>query len=233
MPGWLQAILIAAAVVVASWLLLIVLARRLPPGVAKDLAGFLPDCVTAMRVLRRDPRVPRRAKIALLVAVLWVLSPIDLIPEFLPVIGPLDDVIAVALLLRYAGRTVPRSVLLEAWPGDPYLIERLLAEAGITLVTGVGGPPPEAEIDRRVTLPRPAGRAMPGLPGDARNFLPVDADGRVGIDFGVYGVPETFVIDRDGVIRLKHIGPLTPDVLATKIEHLEAGRPLARRRSRP
>ena len=105
MPGWLQAILIAVAVVVASWLLLIVLARRLPPGVAKDLAGFLPDCVTAMRVLRRDPRVPRRAKIAVLIAVLWVLSPIDLIPEFLPVIGPLDDVIAVALLLRYAGRT--------------------------------------------------------------------------------------------------------------------------------
>ena len=48
----------------------------------------------------------------------------------------------------------------------------------------------------------------------------VDADGRVGIDFGVYGVPETFVIDRDGVIRLKHIGPLTPDVLANKIEPL-------------
>ena len=48
----------------------------------------------------------------------------------------------------------------------------------------------------------------------------VDADGRVGIDFGVYGVPETFVIDRDGVIRLKHIGPLTPAVLANKIEPL-------------
>jgi cytochrome c biogenesis protein CcmG/thiol:disulfide interchange protein DsbE len=48
----------------------------------------------------------------------------------------------------------------------------------------------------------------------------VDADGRVGIDFGVYGVPETFVIDRDGVIQLKHIGPLTPDVLANKIEPL-------------
>jgi uncharacterized membrane protein YkvA (DUF1232 family) len=129
MPGWLQAILIAVAVVVVSWLLLIVLARRLPPGVAKDLAAFLPDCVTAMRALRRDPRVPRRAKIALLIAVLWVLSPIDLIPEFLPVIGPLDDVIAVALLMRYAGRTVPRQVLLDAWPGDPYLLERLLGPA--------------------------------------------------------------------------------------------------------
>jgi uncharacterized membrane protein YkvA (DUF1232 family) len=97
--------------------------------VAKDLAGFLPDCVTAARTLRRDPRVPRRAKIAVMAALLWVLSPIDLIPEFLPVIGPLDDVIVVALLLRYAARTVPRQVLLEAWPGDPHLIERLLGPA--------------------------------------------------------------------------------------------------------
>lgn len=45
-----------------------------------------------------------------------------------------------------------------------------------------------------------------------------DADGRVGIDWGVYGVPETFIIDRAGVIRLKHIGPLTPEVIRTRIE---------------
>jgi uncharacterized membrane protein YkvA (DUF1232 family) len=126
MTGWLQAILIAVAVVVLSWLLLIVLARRLPPGAAKDLAAFLPDCVTAARALRRDPRVPPRAKVAVLVALLWVVSPIDLIPEFLPVIGPLDDIIVVALLLRYAARSVPRQVVLEAWPGEPRMIERLL-----------------------------------------------------------------------------------------------------------
>jgi cytochrome c biogenesis protein CcmG/thiol:disulfide interchange protein DsbE len=47
-----------------------------------------------------------------------------------------------------------------------------------------------------------------------------DLDGRVGIDFGVYGVPETFVIDKGGVIRFKHIGPLTPEVLRTKIAPL-------------
>ena len=45
-----------------------------------------------------------------------------------------------------------------------------------------------------------------------------DQDGRVGIDFGVYGVPETFIIDKQGVIRMKHIGPLTPEVLRDKIE---------------
>jgi hypothetical protein len=47
-----------------------------------------------------------------------------------------------------------------------------------------------------------------------------DVDGKLGIDFGVYGVPETFIIDRQGVIRYKHIGPVTPEVLRDKIEPL-------------
>lgn len=117
---------IGLALLVCLWAVMVLLARRLPPGVAKDLASFLPACVTMVRRLRKDERVPRRAKVALLLAGLWVLSPVDLIPEFLPVIGPLDDVVVVALVLRYAGRTVPRPVLLEAWPGEPRLIERLL-----------------------------------------------------------------------------------------------------------
>jgi len=106
-----------------------VLARRLPPGPLRDLVRVLPDCVVALRALHRDPRVPRSAKIGLWIALLWVVSPIDLIPEFLPVIGPLDDVVVVALALRYAARQVPRDVLLEAWPGDRRIIERLLGPA--------------------------------------------------------------------------------------------------------
>ena len=47
-----------------------------------------------------------------------------------------------------------------------------------------------------------------------------DEDGRVGIDWGVYGVPETFVMDRQGVIRFKHIGPLTPEVIRDQVEPL-------------
>jgi cytochrome c biogenesis protein CcmG/thiol:disulfide interchange protein DsbE len=47
-----------------------------------------------------------------------------------------------------------------------------------------------------------------------------DTKGRVGIDFGVYGVPETFIIDKQGVIRFKHIGPLTPEVLKDQVEPL-------------
>ncbi len=56
--------------------------------------------------------------------------------------------------------------------------------------------------------------------GDPYTTSLFDGDGRVGIDFGVYGVPETFVIDKAGTVRLKHIGPLTPEVVARKIEPL-------------
>jgi uncharacterized membrane protein YkvA (DUF1232 family) len=70
--------------------------------------------------------VPFKAKAAVVLAGLWVLSPIDLLPEFLSVIGPLDDVVVVALALRYGARRVPREVLVEAWPGDPRLLERLI-----------------------------------------------------------------------------------------------------------
>lgn len=122
----LRLLLISIAVLAASWILLIILAARLPDGIAKDLAAFLPSCVTMLRTLRRDPRVPRRAKVAVAIAAIWVISPIDLIPEFLPVIGPLDDIVVVALALRYAGRKVPRAVILDAWPGNPALINRLL-----------------------------------------------------------------------------------------------------------
>jgi len=127
--GILRWLALAVALVAASWAVLILLARRLPDGTAKDLARFLPDCLTMLRRLRTDPRVPRRAKVAVGFAALWVLSPIDLIPEFLPVIGPIDDIVVVALALRYAGRQVPRDAVLEAWPGEPRLIERLLGPA--------------------------------------------------------------------------------------------------------
>jgi uncharacterized membrane protein YkvA (DUF1232 family) len=122
----MRIVLVAVAALVASWALLVLLARRLPPGILKDLAAFLPACVTVARRLRKDPRVPVRAKVVVAFAALWVLSPVDLIPEFLPVIGPLDDVVVVALALRYAARQVPRHVLFEAWPAEPRLLERLL-----------------------------------------------------------------------------------------------------------
>ena len=128
---WLLGLGIALACLVASWLGMILLARRLPAGILRDLAAFIPDCVTTVRRLRRDPRVPRRAKVAVVLAGIWVASPIDLIPEFLPVIGPLDDVVVVALALRYAARQVPRDVLVAAWPGERRLLDRLIGPAQV------------------------------------------------------------------------------------------------------
>lgn len=122
----LLAAVIGIAAIVLSWVVMIVLAKRLPPGSAKDLASVLPACATTVRRLRKDPRVPPSAKIAVAFAGLWVLSPIDLIPEFLPVIGPLDDVIVVALALRFAARRVPNDAIYEAWPADPHVLDRLL-----------------------------------------------------------------------------------------------------------
>ena len=116
--NWVAAIALVVALVLVFWIVLILLAKRLPSGPIRDLIAFLPACVTLIRTLRREPEVPRRAKLALGFAALWVLSPIDLIPEFLPVIGPLDDIVVVALALRYAARQVPVEVLVAAWPED-------------------------------------------------------------------------------------------------------------------
>jgi uncharacterized membrane protein YkvA (DUF1232 family) len=123
---WFRVLGVAVVVLAASYALLALLARRLPPGVLRDLVAFIPACLTTARRLRHHPDVPRRAQVALLVAIVWTISPIDLIPEFLPVIGPLDDIVVIAIALRYAARAVPREVLLEAWPEEPRLLLRLL-----------------------------------------------------------------------------------------------------------
>jgi uncharacterized membrane protein YkvA (DUF1232 family) len=123
---WYWWLLVGLAVYALACLAMVLFARKLPPGLLRDLLEFLPACVTAARSLRTSPVVPRRAKIALLIAIVWVLSPIDLLPEFLPVIGPLDDVVAVVLLMRYAARSIPRADLLAAWPASPVLLERMI-----------------------------------------------------------------------------------------------------------
>ena len=86
---------------------MVVLAARLPRGVLKDLKGSCRRVKIRVRTLRADPRVPRRAKVVIALAGLWVISPIDLIPDFLPIMGPLDDVVVVALALPLRSPTDP------------------------------------------------------------------------------------------------------------------------------
>jgi uncharacterized membrane protein YkvA (DUF1232 family) len=84
---------------------------------ARDLARFLPDCAVLVRRLLRDPRVPRRAKVALALLVPYLASPVDLVPDVVPVIGQLDDAALVALVLRYVTRKAGRDLVAELWPG--------------------------------------------------------------------------------------------------------------------
>ena len=123
--NWLAWTLTAVGCLLVLYGVLVVLARRLPPGPLRDLARLLPDCAVTLRQLHRDQRVPTRVRVALWVGLLWVVSPVDLIPEFVPVLGPLDDVLVVALVLRYAVRTCPPEAVADAWPGDPAVLRRL------------------------------------------------------------------------------------------------------------
>ena len=84
---------------------------------ARALGGFIPDCLVLMRRLLGDHRVPRRRKLALLALIGYLATPVDLVPDFLPVVGQLDDAIIAALALRYVLRAEGPELLREHWPG--------------------------------------------------------------------------------------------------------------------
>jgi uncharacterized membrane protein YkvA (DUF1232 family) len=93
---------------------------------ARELAMLLPNLALLFKGLIGDPRVPRSSKVLLLFGLAWFASPIDLIPEFIPFLGPLDDAVVAALILRRLGRTAGREVVQEHWRGDRAIIERVL-----------------------------------------------------------------------------------------------------------
>lgn len=95
---------------------------------ARALAGFIPDCIVFVKRLLADPAVPRRRKVALWILVVYLASPIDLVPDFLPGIGQLDDALAIALVLRYVFRGGGRELLRDRWPG-PEASRRLVERA--------------------------------------------------------------------------------------------------------
>jgi uncharacterized membrane protein YkvA (DUF1232 family) len=105
---------IAFAVYAAAVLALVALGRRAD---ARALAGFIPHCVVLVRRLLGDPRVPRRAKLALGLLIAYLLVPLDLVPDFIPVAGHLDDAILVALVLRWFLRAGGAALVREHWPG--------------------------------------------------------------------------------------------------------------------
>jgi uncharacterized membrane protein YkvA (DUF1232 family) len=127
MRALLIGLLIAAAIYVLVILALVLVGRR---TAAKEVALLLPNLILLFRDLIRDPRVPRRSKWLLIFGAAWLASPIDLIPEFIPFLGPLDDAVVAGLILRHLVRKAGRDVVEEHWRGDPAMMARLLRGLG-------------------------------------------------------------------------------------------------------
>src|SRR2546428_12424946 len=123
LPVWAQILLVLIAVWTIVVIVLVVVGHAL---LARELALLLPNLIRLFGGLLRDGRVPLRAKIVLAIASLWLASPIDLIPEFVPIVGSLDDAVVAALALRFVLRTTDGSVVREHWRGDPATLERLV-----------------------------------------------------------------------------------------------------------
>jgi uncharacterized membrane protein YkvA (DUF1232 family) len=117
---FVQAALVTVAVILGLWAIVVVAVWRAAPSQASalDLVRLLPDLLRLTAGLARDPATPRSCKIALGGLAVWLASPIDLIPEFIPVIGPLDDIVVTAIVLRWVGRRVGVDALRAHWPGS-------------------------------------------------------------------------------------------------------------------
>jgi uncharacterized membrane protein YkvA (DUF1232 family) len=122
--AWLLYGLGAALAVYLLAVLALVLAGRRTN--ARALAGFVPDCVVLMTRLLRDPRVPRRSKVLVAALLPYLALPFDLIPDFIPVAGQLDDAILVALVLRSVVRRTDPELVRELWPGPEASLQLVL-----------------------------------------------------------------------------------------------------------
>lgn len=110
-----------AATLLAAWLLLVtaLIVGRAKGVPATEGLRVLPDVLRLLRRLAADPALPRPVRARAWIALAWLLSPIDLIPEFLPVIGPADDIIVVTILLRSMIRRAGPEAVQRHWSGTP------------------------------------------------------------------------------------------------------------------
>ena len=115
--------ILLAATVLAYVLVVIALAVAGRREDARAVAGFIPDCIVLLKRLVADPRLSRTRKAALLLVIGYLAMPIDIVPDFIPVAGQMDDAVVVALALRSVLRGAGADLLREHWPGP----ERSLA----------------------------------------------------------------------------------------------------------
>jgi uncharacterized membrane protein YkvA (DUF1232 family) len=103
------------------WIALLALFFALRPREVplRELLAVVPDVLRLLRSLVADRSVPADVRFVLIGLIAWILSPIDLIPEFIPVLGPLDDVVVAVVAMRYVRRRVGIAELEARWSGSP------------------------------------------------------------------------------------------------------------------
>ena len=130
LPGTL---LIVLAIILVAWLVLVAVLWLHRPS--RDLVGpilrLVPDVARLVRSLIGSADTPRSVKLVLGGLLVYLLSPIDLVPEFLPVIGSLDDLIVGAIVLRWASRRIGVDTLRAHWSGSPEAFDLLRRFAGV------------------------------------------------------------------------------------------------------
>jgi uncharacterized membrane protein YkvA (DUF1232 family) len=124
---FLASIAITLALYALFLALLAILGRR---KAVRAVAGFVPDVAVLFTRLLRDARVPTRTKVLIAVVVPYLLSPIDLVPDFIPVAGYLDDAVVVALVLRRVVRGAGPNRIREHWPGPASSLDVVLRLSG-------------------------------------------------------------------------------------------------------
>jgi uncharacterized membrane protein YkvA (DUF1232 family) len=126
--GWILYGVLGALVVYAGVVAAFFVAGRRDD--ARAIAGLVPDCIVLFSRLLRDPRLPRRDKLLVAALLPYLLLPFDLIPDFIPVAGQLDDAVLVALVLRRVVRARP-DLVEEHWPGPRRSLEWLEGFYGV------------------------------------------------------------------------------------------------------
>jgi len=124
---WWQWLLLATgltAIIYTAFIVWLLLTGRKQD--ARALAGFIPDCIVLFRRLLGDDRVPRRHKLLLAALIGYLAMPFDLVPDFIPIAGQLDDAIIVALVLRTVLRAGGPQLLREHWPGPAASLNALM-----------------------------------------------------------------------------------------------------------
>ena len=132
---WQWIIVGAGAALVLYGLLVVWLIVAGRTEAVRAVAGFVPDCVVLFRRLLADDRVPRRKKLVLAALVPYLVLPFDLVPDFIPVAGYLDDAVVVAFVLRYALHGSGPELIEQHWPGPGSSLEVVLRLAGFASAT--------------------------------------------------------------------------------------------------